>query len=96
MLRDLVLLPWPVGYVAALHGEDALLRAPLGFFLPAALLGRLAGFGAAQLALWAWTGMGLGLVLDLLRVWGTASVGQPDAGKTGRDRDKLTEAITRE
>ncbi len=66
VLRDLALIPWPVGYAAALHGADALLRAPLGFFLPAGLFGRLAGIEAAQIALWAWAGLGLALLLGLL------------------------------
>ncbi|MBV1798419.1 hypothetical protein [Siccirubricoccus sp. G192] len=49
-------------------GDDLhwLLRAPLGFFLPAGLVGRLAGFGMAQAALWAWAGIGFGLALALL------------------------------
>jgi hypothetical protein len=65
VLRDLCAGPWPVVYDGG-GGGGWLLRAPLGFFLPAGLVGRLAGFGAAQAALVAWTALGLGLVLALL------------------------------
>lgn len=60
VLNDLARFPWPIAY-----DEEALflLRAPLGYFLPAALAGDLE---AAQVALWAWTGLGLALVLMLL------------------------------
>ena len=65
VLRDLGAGPWPVAYREA-TGAEWLLRAPLGFYLPAGLLGRMAGFPAAQAALWLWTGLGFGLVLMLL------------------------------
>jgi hypothetical protein len=63
VLRDLASYPWPVAY-----DEEVvwLLRAPLGFFLPAGLVGRFAGFAASQVALWLWTGLGLTLLLLLL------------------------------
>jgi hypothetical protein len=64
VLRDLSAGPWPVAYEGG--GGRWLLRAPLGFFLPAGLVGRLAGFGAAQVALAAWAALGLGLALALL------------------------------
>lgn len=64
VLRDLSVGPWPVAY--AIGEEIWLLRAPLGFYMPAAVVGRVAGFDAAQAALWAWTGLGLGLTLALL------------------------------
>lgn len=70
VLRDLALLPWPIAYGG--EGEEAvlLLRAPLGFFLPAGLVGRGCGPETAQQvaqgALWAWCGLGLGIVLALL------------------------------
>ncbi len=66
VLRDLSAGPWPVVYDSGGGGGRWLLRAPLGFFLPAGLVGRLAGFGAAQAALAAWAALGLGLVLALL------------------------------
>ncbi|MDB5383939.1 MAG: hypothetical protein JWO26_3571, partial [Rhodospirillales bacterium] len=40
--------------------------APLGFYLPAGLAGRLFGLPAAQGMLWMWCGLGLALVLALL------------------------------
>ena len=67
VLRDLSAGPWPVAYEIG-GGGRWLLRAPLGFFLPAGLVGRLAGFGAAQAALAAWAALGLGLVLAVLAV----------------------------
>lgn len=65
VLRDLAVAPWPVGYRDAV-GEEWLLRAPLGFFLPAGIAGRVLGLQAAQILLWVWCGLGLGLVLALL------------------------------
>ena len=38
VLRDLVVDPWPVHY--AIDGVDFLMRAPIGYFLPAASVGR--------------------------------------------------------
>jgi hypothetical protein len=63
VLRDLASYPWPVAY-----DEEVvwLLRAPLGYFLPAGWVGRHAGFAASQVALWLWTGLGLTLLLLLL------------------------------
>lgn len=64
VLHDLIQPPWPVAYVV---GErEWLLRAPLGYYMPAALVGEVAGLGAAELALFLWTALGLGLVLMLL------------------------------
>jgi hypothetical protein len=76
VLSDLAQGAWPVGYHIA--RQEWLLRAPLGYYMPASLLGQVAGFGAAQLALWAWTGIGLGLVLALLTC--LARAGAPGAG----------------
>jgi hypothetical protein len=73
VLRDLSAGPWPVAYTqGGADGPQWLLRAPLGFFLPAGLVGRVFGFAAAQAALWAWAGLGLGLVLALLATLGRA------------------------
>lgn len=60
VLRDLATYPWPLAYLVG----DAtwLLRAPLGYYLPAAL----AGPALAEPALFAWTAAGLALVLALL------------------------------
>lgn len=62
VLHDLVVGSWPVGY-----GEDSgaptLLRAPIGYYLPAALVGKLAGLAAAHVALTTWTAAGVSLFL---------------------------------
>ncbi|WP_338661546.1 hypothetical protein VQH23_15010 [Pararoseomonas sp. SCSIO 73927] len=66
VLRDLAVEAWPVAYLDADRGVEWLLRAPLGFYTVPGLLGRALGFPAAQIALWAWTGLGFALVLMLL------------------------------
>jgi len=62
VLHDLVVSPWPVGY-GPFDGEESLLRAPLGFYLPAALLGKVAGLSVAHIALGFWTALGAALFL---------------------------------
>jgi hypothetical protein len=62
VLHDLATYPWPVAY--AVGDATWLLRAPLGYYLPAAL----AGPRLAEAALYAWTATGLALVLVLLAV----------------------------
>ncbi|WP_140883459.1 hypothetical protein [Muricoccus nepalensis] len=66
VLHDLSTGSWPVLHRHLEDGTAWLLRAPLGYYMPAGLVGRLAGLRAAEAALWAWTGLGLGLVLALL------------------------------
>jgi hypothetical protein len=65
VLHDLVLGRWPVGY-GMLEGRPSLLRAPIGYYLPAALLGKWAGLGAAHAAMAAWTAIGASLFLLLV------------------------------
>ena len=62
VLHDLVATPWPVGYPAP-DGAVRLLRAPLGFYLPAALVGKWGGLTAAHAAMAAWTAAGATLFL---------------------------------
>ncbi len=62
VLHDLVAGQWPVGY-GVVGGKDTLLRAPLGYYLPAALLGKCSGLLAAHAALAAWTMIGAALFL---------------------------------
>jgi hypothetical protein len=62
VLHDLVLCRWPVGY-GLFDGQESLLRAPLAFYLPAALLGKVAGLAAAHTALGVWTAVGAALFL---------------------------------
>jgi hypothetical protein len=62
VLHDLVRGAWPVGYGDE-GGFPTVLRAPLGYYLPAALLGKVLGLAAAQVALAAWTAAGAALFL---------------------------------
>ena len=62
VLHDLVAGQWPVGY-GDLNGKESLLRAPIGYYLPAALLGKWAGLSAAHLTMALWTALGTSLFL---------------------------------
>ena len=64
VLRDLVVDAWPVTY--RIGGVDTLLRAPIGYFLPAALIGKLWGLPAAEHALLSWTACGVALVFAMM------------------------------
>ena len=59
VLRDLVVAPWPPRYGAG--AEAMLLRAPPGYYLPAALLGKLAGLAWLDRLLLVWTWLGVAL-----------------------------------
>jgi hypothetical protein len=72
VLHDLVSSPWPVGY-GLLDGKETLLRASVGYFLPAALIGKGLGLSAAHTAMALWTG--LGATLFLLQVVSLAPSG---------------------
>lgn len=65
VLRDLVVFSWPVAYRLE-SGENYLLRAPIGYYLPAALLGKVIGLRLADYALLAWTTLGVWLLLGLV------------------------------
>ena len=62
VLHDLSTSGWPPGYSNE-SGSALILRAPVGYFLPAAAIGHFAGFGAANAALYGWTALGWSLVL---------------------------------
>jgi hypothetical protein len=64
VLRDLVLGAWPVGY-GLREGAELVLRAPIGFFLPAAAAGKMFGLQFADPALLVWTALGVALFLGL-------------------------------
>jgi hypothetical protein len=64
ILRDLMEQPWPVAY--ATGRDDVALTYYVAYYLPAALVGTVAGWTAANVALFAWTV--LGAVLALLWV----------------------------
>jgi hypothetical protein len=62
VLRDLTATPWPPRYES--DGDFALiLRAPVGYYLPVAVVGWLAGLGVADFALYLWTALGFALFL---------------------------------
>ena len=62
VLHDLVVSPWPVGY-GVFDGVESLLRAPLGYYMPAALVGKALGLWMAHLAMGLWTAAGVALFL---------------------------------
>jgi hypothetical protein len=62
VLHDLVVSPWPVGY-GLLDGKESILRAPVAFYLPAALAGKWLGLSAAHVAMGLWTAAGATLFL---------------------------------
>ena len=62
VLHDLATGNWPPIYETP-DSRTLILRAPIGYFLPAAAIGQVAGAGMADIALYAWTAIGLGLVL---------------------------------
>lgn len=66
LLRDLVAEPWPVTY--DIGGEDLGLTYYVGFHLPAAAVGKIAGWQAAHAALLTWTVLGLVLALTWFAV----------------------------
>lgn len=58
VLRDLVVNDWPPRYLDDI-GNELILRAPLGYYLVPALLGKIAGIAWADrlLLLWTWLGV---------------------------------------
>jgi hypothetical protein len=70
LLHDLVVSSWPVGYGLS-AAKLTILRAPIGYFLPAALVGKVFGLASADWAMLLWTIIGVALfltqVLSLLR-----------------------------
>ena len=62
VLHDLTATAWPPQY-AARGDVPLILRAPVGFYLPAAALGSLLGLQATDLLLYLWTAFGFALFL---------------------------------
>jgi hypothetical protein len=62
VLRDLTVFSWPVAYGDPL-GSEYMLRAPLGYYLPVALLAKFVGLARADLLLFVWTVAGLALFI---------------------------------
>jgi hypothetical protein len=67
VLHDLTVAPWPPGYDI---GESVLwfLRCPVGYYLPAALGGKIFGLVVADKLLWLWTAVGAWIFLSLLPI----------------------------
>lgn len=67
VLRDLTVTEWPPAY-----GSDGIfnyiLRAPVGYFLPAAMLGKWVGLAWADKLLWLWTAIGVSIFMLLLPI----------------------------
>jgi len=59
ILFDCIYLPWPV--VMADGATNWGLGYYLGYYLPAALAGKVIGYAGAQVVLWLWTSLGLAL-----------------------------------
>jgi hypothetical protein len=64
VLVDLVRDRWPVTY--HVDNLDLVLRAPIGYFLPAALIGKLWGIKVAEQALLIWTTAGVALTFAMM------------------------------
>jgi hypothetical protein len=65
VLGDLTFSDWPPAYSVA-NGHPHILRSALGFFLPAAVVGKLVGISSVDLALYLYTSIGCSLFLLLL------------------------------
>ena len=67
VLHDLTVAPWPPGYDI---GGSVLwyLRCPVGYYLPAALGGKIFGLTVADTFLWLWTAIGAWIFLSLLPI----------------------------
>jgi hypothetical protein len=59
VLRDLITYDWPVAYAAPEHGPVRMLVYYVGYWLPAALTGKLLGWKAANAFLFFWTWLGV-------------------------------------
>jgi len=62
VLRDLISYDWPVIYSSPEKGPITMLVYYVGYFLPAAWIGKLFGWQAANFALFLWTWLGVFLV----------------------------------
>ena len=62
VLHDLSISGWPPTYQIA-DGSHLTLRAPVGYFLPSAVMGYLFGASASNIAIYLWTALGWGLFL---------------------------------
>lgn len=65
VLGDLTFSNWPPAY-SVVDGVPHILRSAVGFFLPAAVVGKLAGIGSVDITLYAYTAIGCSLFFLLL------------------------------
>jgi len=65
LLADLIHFEWPVQYVNETN-HVLVLRSAIGFFLPPALLGKTLGTAHVNIAIYAWTALGVQIFLLLL------------------------------
>ena len=65
VLRDLVVSNWPPTY-GKLDNFSLILRAPVGYYMPASVLGKVFGIAHADFFLWLWTVLGVAFFLALL------------------------------
>jgi hypothetical protein len=65
VLGDLVNAEWPVHYLSA-DGAPLILRSAIGYFLPPALFGKIFGLAHIDLAIYAWTTLGVLIFLLML------------------------------
>ena len=66
VLADLVRDAWPVIYRNIPDQPDLMLRAPIAYFLPAAVAGKVLGAGSADFSLFLWSLMGVVLAFLLV------------------------------
>ncbi len=64
VLHDLVVGQWPISYTE-ISGVKVILRAPIGYYLPAALLGKFIGVNTAHYLLFLWTVIGAALFIHI-------------------------------
>ena len=65
VLRDLIALPWPTLYQTD-NGKIFILRTALGYYLPAAAIGKLVGINIAHIILSIWSSIGVTLTFLLI------------------------------
>ena len=78
LFKQLILGDWPLSF--AFEGRAVPVVYYLGYYLPAAAVGKALGWAAANAALWGWSALGLGLSL----AWFAALSRVPLAGRPGR------------
>jgi hypothetical protein len=67
VLRDLVVSNGPPLY-GKLDEFSLIMRAPVGYYMPAAIFGKMFGIAFADFFLWLWTIIGVGIFLSLLPI----------------------------